>query len=58
MVEGWKREEKPGKRGVGKRGGYPMSVTAAVVHCEMSPLNEDAFANMNLRGREGHRGKW
>jgi hypothetical protein len=36
-----RREEKPGKRGVGKRGGYSMFVTAAVFHSEMSPLNKD-----------------
>ncbi len=43
-----RRDEMPGKQGVEKRGGYAMFMTAAVFHCEISPLKEYAFSNMAL----------
>ncbi len=44
-------EEKPVKRGVQQGKRYPMSVTRAVFHSEMSPLNHVASQNMDLRER-------
>ncbi len=38
-----RRDEKPGKWSVGKRGGDVMFVTAAVFQPETSPLNFDAL---------------
>ncbi len=38
-MNGGRKDKKPSKRGVGRRGGYSMFLTAAVFHREMSPLN-------------------
>ncbi len=51
-------EHTPAKRNVRQRQAYPMSVTAAVFHPEISPLNDDAPANMYLQvGRQGWAGR-
>ncbi len=50
--QGWlgrgERGQTLGRRGVGKREAYPMSVTAAVFHRETSRLNLNAPENMCL----------
>ncbi len=54
-IQGWlgkgERGEMLGRRGVGKRRGYLMSVTAAVFQCETSPLKLTARWNMPLQAR-------